>query len=205
MNHIETCYDEGASLVSSHNHDTTIYSEAASDAKFFRSTNTTMDADLLDGSHASTILAAALPYGAIMPWNGSEYSIPSGWVLCDGFDGAPDLQDRFIVGVGDEVSALGETGGSTTAYMSGYMSFAATTLTSSNFPSHNHTCEDMAPNRANSVSVGGYSAAPNGTSTRTLSSVGGGQGHTHPDTAVTSGSFSIVPEYYCLVFIMKVS
>ena len=39
-----------------------------------------------------------IPSGGIILWSGSISSIPSGWALCNGSDGTPDLRDRFIVG-----------------------------------------------------------------------------------------------------------
>jgi len=38
--------------------------------------------------------------GMIMLWAGSVESIPSGWHLCDGTMGTPDLVSRFIMGAG---------------------------------------------------------------------------------------------------------
>ena len=43
-----------------------------------------------------------VPIGTIIMWsNYRGYSIPSGWALCDGKDGRPDLRGRFIVGAGE--------------------------------------------------------------------------------------------------------
>jgi len=39
--------------------------------------------------------------GMIVAWSGSVASIPELWVLCDGNNGTPNLQNRFIVGAGD--------------------------------------------------------------------------------------------------------
>jgi len=36
----------------------------------------------------------------IIMWSGAIVDIPSGFVLCDGNNGTPDLQDRFVVGAG---------------------------------------------------------------------------------------------------------
>ena len=36
--------------------------------------------------------------GMIVAWYGSIMDIPSGWVLCDGKNGTPDLSDKFIMG-----------------------------------------------------------------------------------------------------------
>lgn len=39
--------------------------------------------------------------GMVTKWSGSIVSIPSGWALCDGNNGTPDLTDKFIPGAGD--------------------------------------------------------------------------------------------------------
>ena len=65
--------------------------------------------------------------GMIMLWSGSIASIPSGWALCNGTSGTPDLRNRFVVGAGDTY-AVGATGGATTV-----------TLSTSNLPAHTHS------------------------------------------------------------------
>lgn len=54
-----------------------------------------------------------LPAGAIIMWSGTTSNIPTGFALCDGNNGTPDLRDRFIVGAGNTYTA-GSTGGATT-------------------------------------------------------------------------------------------
>lgn len=39
-------------------------------------------------------------HGIICLWSGAIADIPDGWVLCDGTNGTPNLQDRFLVGSG---------------------------------------------------------------------------------------------------------
>ena len=53
----------------------------------------------------------SLPTGTIVLWGGSIASIPTGWTLCDGSAGAPDLQDLFVVGAGGTF-AVDDSGGS---------------------------------------------------------------------------------------------
>ena len=53
-----------------------------------------------------------IPVGGIIMWSGSVVSIPSGWALCDGSNGTPDLRNRFVVGAGDVYSVAG-IGGTT--------------------------------------------------------------------------------------------
>ncbi len=40
--------------------------------------------------------------GMIMLWHGTVDNIPSGWHLCDGTVGTPDLRNKFVPGAGDE-------------------------------------------------------------------------------------------------------
>jgi hypothetical protein len=42
---------------------------------------------------------AAMPTGGIIMWSGTTASIPTGWSLCDGSNGSPDLTDKFIISV----------------------------------------------------------------------------------------------------------
>ena len=71
-------------------------------------------------------LASSIPSGLIAMWSGASSAIPSGWALCDGSNGTPDLRDRFIVGAGSSYS-VGNTGGSDSV-----------TLTTAQIPSHTH-------------------------------------------------------------------
>jgi hypothetical protein len=43
-----------------------------------------------------------LPRGLIALWSGRIAQVPSGWALCDGRNGTPDLRDRFVVGAGQD-------------------------------------------------------------------------------------------------------
>lgn len=64
--------------------------------------------------------------GIIVMWSGSQSNIPSGWVLCDGNNGTPDLRNRFIVGAGSTYG-VNSTGGEATH-----------TLSVAEMPSHGH-------------------------------------------------------------------
>ena len=41
--------------------------------------------------------------GMIMAWFGQSYDIPKDWAICDGRNGTPDLRNRFIIGVSNEI------------------------------------------------------------------------------------------------------
>jgi len=147
---------------------------------------------------------ATIPAGLIAMWSGSIGSIPSGWYLCDGSNGTPNLTDRFIIGAGSTYAVNG-TGGSTTA-----------TLTSTNLPAHTHTATVTDAGHAHnyagwttfydSGAGAGGNAVARGNLTQTTSSAttgisvavsGGGSG------GASGTAFSILPTYYALAFIQK--
>lgn len=78
---------------------------------------------LADAIH--TALQVLIPAGAIMAFPAA--AIPSGWVVCDGSGGTPDLRDKFVRGAGPS-NAHGAAGGSHTH-----------TLTAAEMPAHTHT------------------------------------------------------------------
>jgi len=51
-----------------------------------------------------------VPTGTIAIWSGAEVDIPPGWIKCDGNNGTPNLEDKFIVGA-LSTYAVGATGG----------------------------------------------------------------------------------------------
>merc|ERR1711971_838163 len=51
-----------------------------------------------------------MPQGAVVMWTGTANDIPNGWTLCDGSNGTPDLQNRFVIGASDQYPAH-QTGG----------------------------------------------------------------------------------------------
>jgi len=115
--------------------------------------------------------------GMIMMYTGS--TAPSGWAICNGQNGTPDLRDRFIVGAGSAYS-IGNTGGQNSV-----------TLTVNQIPAHTHTYErtDVGIN----VNDRPWPASNNDCdmTTQNTSSTGGGQSHENR------------PPYYALCYIMK--
>jgi len=70
---------------------------------------------------------APVPSGGIIMWSGAIISIPSGWALCNGANGTPDLREKFIVGAGGTYD-VGDTGGADSVQ-----------LTENEMPSHDHS------------------------------------------------------------------
>ncbi len=46
-----------------------------------------------------------------MVWTGSIVNIPTGWCLCEGTNGTPDLRNKFVVGAGS-LHTVNKIGGS---------------------------------------------------------------------------------------------
>ncbi len=86
-----------------------------------------------------------VPYGAIIMWSGFSANIPSGWKLCNGLYGTPDLRNRFIMGAtGDGGANPAHSvggGASTTTSASGAHSHTGTISTAG---AHSHTVGDTA-------------------------------------------------------------
>lgn len=67
-------------------------------------------------SDNSTSTSNVIPSGVIAIWSGSVGSIPSGWYLCDGNNGTPNLSDQFVAGAGNNYS-VDDSGGSADAIL----------------------------------------------------------------------------------------
>ena len=101
------------------------------------------------GSAAAWTTVIGVPSGIIAVWSGAEGAIPSGWYLCNGSNGTPDLRNRFIVGAGSGSSySVGDTGGSNTV-----------TLSTSQIPAHSHTTNNHSHNASVSDPGHGHSVS----------------------------------------------
>lgn len=185
----------------------------------------------ITGPVTATQSALNAPFspGMIMLWAGTLLTIPSGWALCDGTNGTPNLRDKFVVGAGTSY-AVGANGGSTTSTAAGghtHTEAAAgghnhtgtsgsTTLTVDQIPSHTHTYNTATYQASVGTGFNGaydYKSTSSTAPTASTTSTGGGQGHTH--TISTDGSHShsinsvgdhthtVTPPYYALAYIMK--
>lgn len=123
--------------------------------------------------------AGGISSGVIVMWSGAANAIPTGWALCDGTNGTPDLRNRFIVGAGSSYS-VGATGGS-----------IEVTLTIDQMPSHTHDYY---------VSVSGYESVPSGGDVYLAKAF---QNTTQTGVAGGGISHENRPPYYALCFIMK--
>jgi microcystin-dependent protein len=163
-------------------------------------------ANLVTKSQFETYLADSarfIPPGLISMWAGLISDIPTGWALCDGTNGTPDLRDRFIMGATSD-SNVGEIGGENEV-----------TLTVEQMPVHTHSgSTDEAGNHRHEVSIYGKEddsgtrirRGGNATSWRSVNTDYAGI-HSHILNIDNTGGglpHENKPAYYALAFIMKV-
>ena len=137
------------------------------------------------GSGANLTGIVAVPTGCILIWSGAANAIPSGFVLCNGSNGTPDLRGKFVVGYhdGNGDYDVGDTGGAETV-----------TLTTAQIPSHKHTTNI---DGQHVIPGGGGSSYPYGGAGTyasrlfSMDNTGGGGAHENR------------PPFYALCYIMK--
>tara|TARA_B100000900_G_scaffold242264_1_gene206028 strand:+ start:268 stop:780 length:513 start_codon:yes stop_codon:yes gene_type:complete len=57
----------------------------------------------------SLIGNGTIPVGGIIMWSGTIAAIPSGWALCNGSNGTPDLRNTFVIGAHSDSSGAKTT------------------------------------------------------------------------------------------------
>ena len=125
-------------------------------------------------------LQDAMPVGSIIMFNGKAEEIPSGWAICNGENGTPNLIDRFILGS----NICGSTGGA-----------SQVTLSVAQLPPHKHR-----------VSKCWYGKADNANDRQVVrwdESVGTNEQVMTGETGLGL-PIDIMPPYFRLIYIMKV-
>ena len=167
-----------------------------------------------------------IPTGVITLWYGNIGSIPSGWLLCNGSNGTPDLRDRFVVGAGNSY-AVSQIGGTAEAIVVSHTHTASSTSSFSGnaLGTHTHTATDLG--HTHSYSLPNQSFPQSGSSTPALYpsfaatntsigfanisvvtiSAGIPTGNVSTSTTISStgssGANANLPPYYALAYIMK--
>jgi len=146
----------GGKISNISNHDTDDLSEGSSNlyhttARVRAAVSATGDLSYNSGTgQFSVSVPSAFVSGMIILWSGNTGNIPTGFVLCDGNNGTPNLTDRFVVGAGAAYSP-GATGGNDSQ-----------TLALNQIPSHSHTIN----NHTHSFTTGNPNTSLTGSVTR---------------------------------------
>lgn len=170
------------------------------------------------------VMANAIPVGGIIMWSGVVSTIPSGWALCNGSNGTPDLRNKFIIGAGDTYAPAATGGASTVTLVEANLPAHTHTWTgtAATGGSHNHNVSDpehthtvgntVVSGSGNYGTVAGGSWGFTNTTTSSSSSVGislaAHAGHTHDVTGTNANTGSgtavnILPPYLALAYIMR--
>lgn len=145
-----------------------------------------------------------VPIGAIVMWAGEINKIPTGWKLCDGQNGTPDLRAKFIVGYDDrdaDYNAVGKNGGQKLVQLTEQQLPKHTPTGTVTIPPHIHsvngairsggTQSNALTNKSNTPhsTITNTGPAGGGTFTVNMQEIGGGEAHENR------------PPYYTLAFI----
>lgn len=134
-----------------------------------------------------------MPKGAIVMWSGATNAIPTGWALCDGKKGTPNLSGRFIVGVGkssdgDMNYQLNKTGGEEKVLL---------TADECALPEHRHGLDPQ------TIKYGGTKTVTVATTYGTGGS-SGSEYSTYYEKQLADSPHNNIPPYYVLAYIMKI-
>jgi hypothetical protein len=137
----------------------------------------------------------SIPSGCILIWSGSAGSIPSGYLICDGTNGTPDLRNSFVLGAGNSYT-VGQTGGSTDAVIVSHTHTASVTD-----PQHNHQYSQPLGGSGGSYIA---STAVNFTAGNNATTSSSSTGITVANTVVgVSATNANMPPFYSLCYIYK--
>jgi hypothetical protein len=161
------------------------------------------------GSNTPT-WGSVFPSGGIVMWSGTIATIPSGWYLCNGSNGTPDLRNKFVIGAFSDDSGTAkttvtgtstQTGGTKDAIVVSHTHTATVTD-----PGHSHTSTDA----LNGYNLGGGAegydvmSQSSGYSSSNVITATATTGITVANsTEGSSGTNQNLPPYYALAFIMK--
>jgi len=166
--------------------------------------------------------AGPVPRGGIIMWSGSATSIPPGWAICDGANGTPDLNGRFVMSYGTRNERIRDASG--TIFSDDPLTFPVGQINGADqvilnvgeMPSHTHTGTTNTDGnhrhwiRVDNVNGGvnyDYDIPETGNNDQDYeipTEYGGA--HNHDFTTNSRGSNDKhynVPPYYVLAYIMK--
>ena len=146
-----------------------------SDNKIINLANPTNDQDATSKIYVDNLL---MPKGSIILWYDTSANVPSGWAICDGNNGTPNLSDKFVIGA-STTYAQATTGGESTHV-----------LTVGEMPEHDHDLRIAGPDAAMHNVIQTY-PTPVINGSITTGPTGGGGAHNN------------IPPYYALYYIMK--
>ena len=139
------------------------------------------------------------PLGGIIMWSGAISAIPTGWSLCDGTNGTPDLRNRFVLGATNDGSdstypgiSVSQTGGTADAVV----------------VQHNHSITDNGHTHTQTgggTDDDGGPNVPGGNSGSTISNINDQTTGITIDDEGVSGTNQNLPPFLALAYIQRTS
>lgn len=145
---------------------------------------------------------ASIPAGLIAMWSGLLANIPSGWILCDGTGGTPDLRSKFVKGAAAGIDP-GVIGGNLTHT---HAQHPALTHSGGSCTVGAHTNVVVPATATAAVKIGTSTAAAAAeTHTHTIASITHAVTHGDPSqhAAQSHDTPNHEPPYYSVAYIMK--
>jgi len=174
----------------------TLNGQAGTSGQFLMSTG-----DGTTPQWGSATIPDAFSTGMIIMWNGTPSNIPTGWALCNGANGTPNLTDKFIVGAGSTYG-YGATGGTKDATLVSHNHTVSGSVSSNGAHSHTFvvgTTGLVGSNNGQAQTANSYSGTAN------TSSVGN-HSHSWSGSIGSKGSSATnknLPPYFALCYIMR--
>lgn len=143
-----------------------------------------------------------IPSGVIVMWSGSQASIPTGWVLCNGSNSTPDLRNRFVIGAGGSYP-VGDFGGNKDQAVVAHTHTASSVV---NDTGHTHSVTQEGGRNTAFAYQNGPNSPFRGEISTVLTTASNTTGITVSTTVNSTGSSGLnanLPPYYALCYIMK--
>lgn len=165
------------------------------------------DYTAVNPKQVASAIETALPYGMITLWYGALATIPSGWALCDGTNGTPNLTNTFVIGANADYNGIPTTSVTSNPLSTGGSAASA-------LPSHNHDVVDQGHvhplNAAGPVVQGGSNLTASSGSIQAMATGAGGFDTGIANTNITVANagtdttYTNLPPFRALAYIMKV-
>ena len=124
-----------------------------------------------------------IPRGTIVIWNGTVSNIPSGWVLCDGKNGTPNMINYYPLGHSSSGSS-----GNIIIRATGDTNYAG---------NHKHSMGGSSSNRLRDVALAGKSRS------KAITSTSASYAGNHKHTVSVSTASKMELNFFNAIFIMK--
>lgn len=159
---------------------------------------------IYDGTQFQLVNPAinVIPSGLISMWSGTIATIPSGWLLCNGSSGTPDLRNRFIIGAFQDTAGVAYTTITGADTQTGGSKDAITV-------SHTHTITDAGHTHTTGATAVTYIGDGGAGGSRVYPTGNGGSTSGSATTGITinssgsSGTNANLVPYFALAYIMK--